>query len=173
MTLSLDSNRVSLICVVFAADGLPSFRAKGALVPVPVDDPAFHSHDTGEAIDLLPPVDPPPLSPSDCLVGVPVNTVPVGGHLSLFVAQTTLLFSLKPLYYFSSPPGFSDFSSSQFSGGVTGSHRTPQGSEGSPSYLQRNPRVDSEESYRPNRQFSVTLPFSYFCDSQENRGSSS
>ena len=79
----------------------------------------------------------------------------------------------RPLYYFSSPPGFSDFSSSQFSGGVTGSHHTPQGSEGSPSYLQRNPRVDSEESYRPNRRFSVTLPFSFFCDFQENRGSSS
>ena len=85
--LQIDSNRVSLICVVFAADGLPSFRAKGALVPVPVDDPAFRSHDTGEAIDPLPPVDPPPLSPSDCLVGVPVNTVPFGGRLSLFVAQ--------------------------------------------------------------------------------------
>ena len=76
---------------------------------------------------------------------------------------------LRPLYYFSSPPGVSDFSSKQFSGGVTGSHRTPQGSKSSPSYLQR---VDSIESHRPNRRFSVTLPFTYFCDSQENRGPS-
>ena len=79
----------------------------------------------------------------------------------------------RPLYYFSSPPGFSDFSSRQLSGGVTGSHRSPQGSKVSPSYLQRNPRVDSEESYRPNRRFSVTLPFAYFFDSHKNRGSSS
>ena len=78
----------------------------------------------------------------------------------------------RPLYCFSSPPGFSDFSSRQFSGGVTGSHRTPQGSKGSPSYLQRNPRVDSEESYRPNRRFSVTLPFTYFRDFQEIGSSS-
>ena len=74
-------------CIVFAADSLPSLRAKGALVPDSGDDPAFSSLDTGEAIDLLPPVDVPPLNPSDYMVGLPVNTVPVGGRLSLFVAQ--------------------------------------------------------------------------------------
>ena len=68
--------------------------------------------------------------------------------------------------------GFSDFSSIQFSGGVTGSHCTPQGSKSSPSYLQRNPRVDSKENHRPNRRFFITLLFTYFCDSQEHRGSS-
>ena len=35
----------------------------------------------------------------------------------------------RPLYNFRSPPGFSNFSSKQFPGGVTGSHRTPQGSK--------------------------------------------
>ena len=29
-----------------------------------------------------------------------------------------------------------------------------------------------KKRYRPNRRFSVALPFSYFCDSEENRGSS-
>ena len=47
----------------------------------------------------------------------------------------------RPLDYFSCRPGVSDFSSRQFSGGVTGSHRTPQRAQGSPRNLQRNPRV--------------------------------
>ena len=46
-------NRVSLICVVFAADALPSFRAAAVFVPVSVDDPAFRSLDTGEAFGPL------------------------------------------------------------------------------------------------------------------------
>ena len=52
--------RQSGLYIVFAADGLPSLRAKGALVPDSGDDPAFSSLDTGEAIDLLPPIDLPP-----------------------------------------------------------------------------------------------------------------
>ena len=81
--MQTDSNRVSLVSVVFAKDGLPSFSGLAALVPKPGDDPAFSSRDTGEAIDPLPPVD----LPSVCMVGVPVYSVPAGGRLSLFVAQ--------------------------------------------------------------------------------------
>ena len=86
--MPIDSKRVSRICVVFAADDLPSTRAKEVFVPAVVDDPAFRSLDTGEAFDPPTPVDPPPLNPpGDWSVGVPVNIVPVGGRLSLFVAQ--------------------------------------------------------------------------------------
>ena len=107
----------------------------------------------------------PPLNPSDCMVGVPVNTVPVkkkktSGRLSLYVAQWQ---NITRDHFI-----ISDFSSRHFPGGVMGSHRTPQGSKSSPSYLQRNPRVDlkkKKKCYRPNGRFSVTLPFSYFCDS--------
>ena len=38
--------------------------------------------------------------------------------------------------------------------------------------MRGDPRVDPKKRYRPNRRFSVALPFSYFCDSEENRGSS-
>ena len=114
---------------------------------------------------------PPPLNPpGDWSVGVRVNIVPVGGRLSLFVAQWQNI--TRDHFIFSVRQGFSDFSSIQFSGGVTGSHRTPQGSKSSPSYLQRNPRVDSKENHCPNRRFFITLLFTYFCDSQENGGSS-
>ena len=101
-------------------------------------------------------------------IGVRVNIAPVGGRLSLFVAQWQNI--TRDHFIFSVVrQGFSDFSSIQFSGGVTGSHHTPQGSKSSPSYLQRNPRVDSKENHRPNRRFFfITLLFTYFCDSQEN-----
>ena len=47
----------------------------------------------------------------------------------------------------------------------------PPGSRSSPNNLQRDSRVDSKTSHRPSRRFSVSLLFSYFCDSQEIRGS--
>ena len=81
--MTTDSRRVKgRIRVVFAADDLPSTRAKEVFVPAVVDDPAFRSLDTGEAFDLSP-LNP----PGDWSVGAPVNFVPVGGRLSLFVAQ--------------------------------------------------------------------------------------
>ena len=55
-----------------------------------MDVPAFRSLATGVAFDPQSNVrsPPPPLNPpSDCMVGVPVNPAPVGGRLSLFVAQ--------------------------------------------------------------------------------------
>ena len=79
----------NLISVVFVADGHPSCRAEGDFVSVLEDDPASSSRATGEAFvrplvfDQPPP--PPPLSQSDYMVSDLVNTVPVGGRLSLFV----------------------------------------------------------------------------------------
>ena len=55
---------------------------------------------------------------------------------------------LRPLNYFSSRPGVSNFSSRQLSGGVIGSHRTPQGPQGKPSNLKRYSRV--VKCNRPN-----------------------
>ena len=75
----------SLICVVFVADGHPSCRAEGDFVPVLGDDPASRSRLTGVAIIRPLAFDQPPLSQSDYMVGDLVNTVPVGGRLSLFV----------------------------------------------------------------------------------------
>ena len=60
-------------------------RAEGDFVPVSEDDPASCSLATGVAIVRPRVFDQPPLSQNDYLVGVPVNTVPVGGRLSLFV----------------------------------------------------------------------------------------
>ena len=88
--MPIDSKRVSRICVVFTMDALPSTRAGEVFVLISVDDPAFHSLDTGEAFDPPMPIDPPPPPlnpPGDWSVGVRVNIVPVGGRLSLFVAQ--------------------------------------------------------------------------------------
>ena len=63
--------------------------------------------------------------PGDFSVGVRVNIAPVGCRLSLFVAQWQNI--TRDHFIFSVVrQGFSDFSSIQFSGGVTGSHRTPQ-----------------------------------------------
>ena len=68
------------------------------------------------------------------MVGVPVNSASVGSCLSLFVAQSqwqtitrgsVANHHSRPLYYFNSDPRVSEFNSRQFSGGVTGSHRTP------------------------------------------------
>ena len=67
------------------ADGHPFCRAEGDFVPVSEDDPASSSLATGVAIVRPRVFDQPPLSRNDYLVGVPVNTVPVGGRLSLFV----------------------------------------------------------------------------------------
>ena len=67
------------------ADGHPFCRAEGDFVPVSEDDPASCSLATGVAIVRPRVFDQPPLSQNDYLVGVPVNTVPVGGRLSLFV----------------------------------------------------------------------------------------
>ena len=82
-------------------------------------------------------------------------------------SRTTLFISIKCC-----PPGFSIFGSNQFSRGCYGKSPYPQGSRSSPSNLQRDSRVDSKTSHRPSRRFSVSLLFSYFCDSQEIRGSS-
>ena len=67
-------------------------RAAEDFVPVLGDCPASCSLATGEAFVPQSPVrtppPPPPLNPpSDCMVGVPVNPAPVGGRLSVFVAQ--------------------------------------------------------------------------------------
>ena len=87
----IGSDRVSLTFVGFAEGAPPSLlRAAEDYVPVPVDGPAFRSLATGEAFGPQSPIrtPPPPLNPpSDCMVGVPVNPAPVGGRLSLFVAQ--------------------------------------------------------------------------------------
>ena len=74
-----------LSSVVFVADGHPFCRAEGDFVPVSEDDPASSSLATGVAIVRPRVFDQPPLSQNDYLVDVPVNTVPVGGRLSLFV----------------------------------------------------------------------------------------
>ena len=171
MLLTGSGSDRSLSSVVFVADGHPFCRAEGDFVPVSEDDPASCSLATGVAIVRPRVFDQPPLSQNDYLVGVPVNTVPVGRPFE-FVRGSLGENNSRPLYSFRSPPGFSYFSSKQFPGGVTGSHRTPQGSKGSCSHLRGDPRVDPKKRYRPNRRFSVALPFSYFCDSEENRGSS-
>ena len=160
-----------LICVVFVADGHPSCRAKGVFVPVLEDDPASRSRVTGETIVRPLAFDQPPPK-SKWLYGRRSCKYCPGRRPFEFVCGSLGKDYSKPLYNFRSPPGFSSFSSKQFSGGVAERHRTPQGSKGSISHLQGDPRVDPKKRYRPSRRFSVTLPFSYFCDSEENRGSS-
>ena len=150
-----------LICVVFVADGHPSCRAEGVFVPVLEDDPASRSRVTGETIVRPLAFDQPPLSQSDYMVGDLVNTVPVGGPFEFVCGSLGKDYS-RHLYNSVVPPGFSSFSSKLFSGGVAERHRTPQGSKGSFSHLQGDPRVDQKKRYRPSRRFSVTLPFSYF-----------
>ena len=102
MLLTGSGSDRSLSSVVFVADGHPFCRAEGDFVPVSEDDPASCSLATGVAIVRPRVFDQPPLSQNDYLVGVPVNTVPVGGRLSLFVGSLGKNNS-RPLYSFRSP----------------------------------------------------------------------
>ena len=100
---------------------------------------------TGEGIVLPPAIDQPPLNQSDYMVGDLVNTVPVGGRLSLFVDQWVKItqdhFIISVVRQ-----GFLISVQNNFPGGVTGSHRTPQGSKSSFSHLQGDPRVDKKKT---------------------------
>ena len=87
----------------------PLSRYRGAFdPPMPVDPP------------------PPPLNPpGNWSVGVRVNIVPVGGRLSLFVAQAK--HHSRPLYCFSSPPGFFRFQFKTIFRGCYGKSPYPSG----------------------------------------------
>ena len=171
MLLTGSGSDRSLSSVVFVADGHPFCRAEGDFVPVSEDDPASCSLATGVAIVRPRVFDQPPLSQNDYLVGVPVNTVPVGGRLSLFVDHWVKItqdhFILSVVRQ-----GFLISVQNNFPGVLREVTVPP-----------RDPRVhvaiceEIQELIQKNAivqigRFSVALPFSYFCDSEENRGSS-
>ena len=117
---------------------------------------------------LTRPNPPPPLNPpSDCMVGIPVNPAPVGGRLSLFVAQWQTITRDHSIISVVAQ-GFQISVQDNFPGVLREVTVPPRDPKAHLAICKEIQELIFFLCNRPNRRFSFVMPFSDFCYSQKD-----